>query len=474
MRVLSGLKRAAVATCRVAVCIGVVAGCSDDDKGKDLPDSGDVFPGSDGGPGTGLDGGLDGSLVGRDATVQTDGEDIEPPPPPDGGDASTPDSGADSAAPLPCNGSCDDNVDCTIDSCVAGTCQHRIDDSVCAAGNSCSLTMGCQQGKACANNMDCADTDGCTVNERCDTMLARCTYAVLDRDGDGYAPISCGGTDCDDAQGLVSPSAPETCDGEDEDCDRMVDEGVELPSGYTCSMGQVTCTEGFSECGGFNGGCKDLKTDPAHCGSCNESCGSGGVCTNGACSCPPGGSAMMCGMAASSCSDTSKSENNCGACGSACMPMGQQDRTCIAGDCTPCGGENQVCCENSGLTVFNNGCAVGLSCDGIVGAAGSKCVCGAGSTKCGDVCVDLQTSEANCGACGTVCGQGETCTADGAAAPACKSCGRVGERCCDVGGFGVCRGGLACGPDDTCVSTGGGPAGGPSAPGRAGSNAPPG
>lgn len=38
-------------------------------------------------------------------------------------------------------------------------------------------------------------------------------------------------------------------------------------------------------------------------------------------------------------------------------------------------------------------------------------VCAVGTTNCGDVCVSLQSDAANCGACGTICGQGQVCSA---------------------------------------------------------------
>jgi len=45
-----------------------------------------------------------------------------------------------------------------------------------------------------------------------------------DADGDGYADIACGGTDCDDTNVLVFPGANEICDGLDNDCDGAIDE----------------------------------------------------------------------------------------------------------------------------------------------------------------------------------------------------------------------------------------------------------
>ncbi|MBU0962995.1 MAG: putative metal-binding motif-containing protein, partial [Nanoarchaeota archaeon] len=47
------------------------------------------------------------------------------------------------------------------------------------------------------------------------TLLNEC----LDGDGDGYIELSCGGTDCDDANILINPNIVEICgNGIDEDC----------------------------------------------------------------------------------------------------------------------------------------------------------------------------------------------------------------------------------------------------------------
>ena len=48
------------------------------------------------------------------------------------------------------------------------------------------------------------------------------TGAFLDRDGDGVAFNE----DCDDNDATVFPGADEACDGQDQDCDELVDEGV--------------------------------------------------------------------------------------------------------------------------------------------------------------------------------------------------------------------------------------------------------
>jgi hypothetical protein len=45
-----------------------------------------------------------------------------------------------------------------------------------------------------------------------------------DSDGDLFADISCGGSDCDDTRDTVYPGAPEICDGLDNNCNQETDE----------------------------------------------------------------------------------------------------------------------------------------------------------------------------------------------------------------------------------------------------------
>jgi glucose/arabinose dehydrogenase/PKD repeat protein len=61
------------------------------------------------------------------------------------------------------------------------------------------------------------------------TAVFRCTSGcsgLVDRDGDGFASIADGGTDCDDTDPTVFPGAPELCDGKDNDCNNAVDDAT--------------------------------------------------------------------------------------------------------------------------------------------------------------------------------------------------------------------------------------------------------
>lgn len=80
---------------------------------------------------------------------------------------------------------------------------------------------------ACTTDGDCDDENACTQDACLD---GSCDNVLIDGDGDGHAPLSCGGDDCDDASPFVHPLFDEgpvgslDCrDGIDNDCDGIVD-----------------------------------------------------------------------------------------------------------------------------------------------------------------------------------------------------------------------------------------------------------
>jgi|GEM_PF-1335884 len=79
---------------------------------------------------------------------------------------------------------CDDELTCTANQCLNGSCIYTPNDDLCAGDDKCIRLNGC-----------CPDGDG-----------------------DGYADMACGGSDCNDADPDVHPGALEVCGGGDKNC----------------------------------------------------------------------------------------------------------------------------------------------------------------------------------------------------------------------------------------------------------------
>lgn len=326
--------------------------------------------------------------------------------------------------------SCDDGVLCTMDRCSGGSCAHEIDHRVCPAGQYCDPVAGCRLGGACAVVADCARPDPC-LTVRCDVSMARCTYALLDVDGDGHSPEVCGGDDCNDTLSTVFGGAPELCDRADQDCDEAIDEDNAMTTACgdqsTCTDGNCRCPDELDWCatGSFPSHlCVDTATDPNNCGYCGLRCPAGVGCIDGACACPDGGTFCTSNYA---CSDLATDPMNCGRCG--------------------------------------DPCPAGVAC------TGGRCACPSGTRSCGTSCVDLSTDRMNCGGCFAQCPDGLTC-ADGACVcptggVACglySSCGDLADgldtfecgTCANncVGEGAGCVGGECTCPGDACLVVG--------------------
>lgn len=118
----------------------------------------------------------------------------------------------------------------------AGPLVACADDGDCDEGDRCRPSF-CQDGQCVAGEpVTCDDADPCT-NDSCTPSTGRCAFVLrtLDSDGDSFraplpgsapgAPGSCG-NDCNDASALAHPGALETCDGVDNDCNGVADDGA--------------------------------------------------------------------------------------------------------------------------------------------------------------------------------------------------------------------------------------------------------
>ncbi len=179
----------------------------------------------------------------------------------------------------------------------------------------------------------------------------------------GHCSRACaGGADCTAIAGWVCSALPglgpvcsctprgvEVCNGLDDDCNGLVDEGTSM-------------------CGGR---CADISRDPANCGACGNVCGSG-ACAGGVCACP-GASPNRCGGA---CVNTNTDPSDCGACGTVC-PSGP----CVSGRCQ---GTTPVCPATCGFDSDCNPCR-SPSDPGTVNYCCTSGMCVYRTTTCGPI-----------------------------------------------------------------------------------------
>ena len=129
--------------------------------------------------------------------------------------------------------------------------------TVTSTSSTSSTSSSSSSGGACFLDSDCADGDECTT-DRCEN--GACVHGAPDDDGDGHAPIACGGDDCNDHNANVFGGHPEICDdGVDNDCNLVADcfdpactppfcGCSPAPGGESCANGKDDDCDGLADC----------------------------------------------------------------------------------------------------------------------------------------------------------------------------------------------------------------------------------
>ncbi|MGM0556174.1 MAG: MopE-related protein, partial [Myxococcota bacterium] len=201
---------------------------------------------------------------------------------------------ADSICFPPTNDIC--ATDCTSDSdcSVYGSLCVEIDGrSVCS--------RSCDQ-RACPSDYNCTETDSVdgTTSFQCLPGAGTCGDCT-DSDGDGFGVgADCSQIDCDDTDSDVNPDASERCNGADDNCDGVVDEGCGCDfDGETDGVCATATVDGDGDCAQPS----DYEADEVSCDGLDNDCD--GVVDEG-CDCDFNGSSE--GVCANS---TIGSDGNC-------------------------------------------------------------------------------------------------------------------------------------------------------------------
>jgi hypothetical protein len=333
--------------------------------------------------------------------------------------------------------SCSDGIGCTTDRCDGASdgCVNTPDNARCSDGQfcngaeTCSSAAGCVPGTppTCDDGLSCT-TDGCDPSGA--GGAGACAAVSPDRDVDGYSDVACTGNDCNDGDNTIYPGAPEGCNGRDDNCDGGADEGFACVLGAArgCTVGSCSgsqtcqpgctwtaCTVAATEsCNGVDDNCNGVADEGFGCVF-----GTTRGCAVGACagtqSCVPGCSWGTCTVSATEvCNGI---DDDCDAFtdeGFSCIPGRTQPCTigacagtqtcssscgwgsCVTSATESCNGADDDC---DGATDEDFTCRLGATqaCSNSCGAGGTQscqagsCTwgcCNAGSEICGNSCDD--------------------------------------------------------------------------------------
>ncbi len=173
-----------------------------------------------------------------------------------------------------CNGK-DENCNAQIDEGLTSTTTYPDNDKDGYGAVNGAPATGCATSSRAPNNTDCNDNDAKVrpgVAEVCDGFDQDCDNIV-----DEGVRVRCGvgwcaryGPTCDPQLCFPGDPIPETCNYLDDDCDNEVDEGVTCPGGEECLQGQCVKSEGTGGGAGGGGGTSaDGGTNPVPTSSCS-------------------------------------------------------------------------------------------------------------------------------------------------------------------------------------------------------------
>ncbi len=316
--------------------------------------------------------------------------------------------------------SCGGDLDCREGTCIEGTCQAAGCTDRVQNGSETDIDCGGGACKACPDGLACT-ADGDCQSGVC-SGLGCAAPSCGDRHQNGAeTDVDCGGPECSACVATQHCLTPSDCVGE-------------ACMNGTCAL---TCGAGFDNCDGDLGNaCEtNLRTDPAHCGSCTKECDlsnaqascASGVCRVESCVAP---FADCNGDPSDGCEVNTKTDvANCGACAAKPCPTLNGAAYCADSACgitcdasfADCDGEPGNGCEKDVSVDIKNCGGCGKLCTPSAGKTAwcrkgecGETTCAAGRGDCngdpdddaahGGCETDFESDPLNCGACGTKCG----------------------------------------------------------------------